>query len=201
MSTAMTCAPVVANARATARPIPPAAPVTMTPLPSSPAPTLQAMASSFDALDLREDPFASIRVNDVVDDLDAQSGFRGRVHVSVDVPERLRHQLVLHRVAERLELEDLARRGADADRKTRRGRDRRPTVVGARLTPVVLDAVSDLLEAGDPLGPAGVDSDDVHRAGLEDPLVALEVPFLLAVRDEGGRLAAQVRVTLRIPGA
>ena len=42
-STAITFAPVAANAFATARPIPPAAPVTITPLPSSPAPTFQVM--------------------------------------------------------------------------------------------------------------------------------------------------------------
>ena len=41
----MTFAPVVANASATARPMPPAAPVTMTPLPSRPAPTLHVMTS------------------------------------------------------------------------------------------------------------------------------------------------------------
>src|SRR2546428_4047988 len=73
--------------------------------------------------------------------------------------------------------------------------------MGVRLAAVVFDAVSDLLEAGDPFGTPGIDTNDIHRPGLENSLVALEVPLLLAICDEGGRLASQVRVTLRIPRA
>src|SRR2546428_7493549 len=110
----------------------------MTPFPSSPAPTLQAMASPFDPpaceapnerrdLDLRENPFAPKRVDDILDDVDAKTWLRGWVHVPVDVIERLGHEIVLHRVAERLELQDPTRRRAEADPEARRPpRTRRP---------------------------------------------------------------------------
>src|SRR5437870_2334891 len=173
----------------------------MTPFPSSPAPTLQATASSFGDLDLRENFVAPIGVDDVFDDLDAEAGLVWRVHVPVPMLEGLAHQVVLQRVAERLQLEQLACRGAEADRQTGGCSDRRRPGMGVGLTVVVFDAVSDLLEARDPFGTPGVDTDDIHGPGLKDPLVTLEVPFLLAIRDEGGRLATQVRVTLRIPRA
>src|SRR5437899_5401091 len=73
--------------------------------------------------------------------------------------------------------------------------------MGVRLATVVFDAVSDLLEARDPFGTPGIDTDDVHGPGLENSLVALEVPLLLAIRDQGARFATQVRVSLRIPRA
>src|SRR3989442_11739188 len=98
-------------------PIPPAAPVMMTPFPSSPAPTLQAMASP--VLDLRENSFAPKRVDDILDDVDAKARLRGRVQVSVDVFERLGHQLVLHGVSERLSLEHLTGRRHETDLETR----------------------------------------------------------------------------------
>src|SRR5256885_8967940 len=99
----------------------------MTPFPSSPAPTLQATASSFDDLDLFENLVAPIGVDDVFDDLDAEAGLVWRVHVPIPMLEGLADQVVLQRVAERLQLEQLACRGAEADRQTcgRRGR-RRP---------------------------------------------------------------------------
>src|SRR2546426_2639099 len=172
----------------TAWPIPPAAPVTITPLPSSPAPTLQAMASP--VLDLRQNSFAPKRVDDILDDVDAKPRLHGWVHVSVDVLERLGHQLVLHRVAERLELEHLTGPRAKADRETRRRGDRRRPRVSVRLTSVVLDTVGDLLEAGDSLGPSGIDADDIHGAGLQNPLVAIQIPLSLTVGDEGGGLAS-----------
>src|SRR5438309_598301 len=73
--------------------------------------------------------------------------------------------------------------------------------MGVRLAAVVFDAVSNLLEACDPFGSPGIDTDDIHGPGLENSLVALEVPLLLAICDEGGRFATQVRVSLRIPRA
>src|SRR5438445_9062673 len=173
----------------------------MTPFPSSPAPTLQATASSFDDLDLLENLVAPIGVDDVFDDLDAETRLVWRVHVPVPMLEGLADQVVLQRVAERLQLEQPAGRGAEADRQTCCGSDRRRPGVGVGLTVVVFDTVSDFLEARDPFGTPGIDTDDIHGPGLEDPLVALEVPLLLAVRDEGGCLASQVRVTLRIPRA
>src|SRR6267378_645206 len=173
----------------------------MTPFPSSPAPTLQATVSSFGDLDLRENLVAPIGVDDVFDDLDAEARLVRRIHVPIPMLEGLADQVVLQRVAERLQLEQPAGRGAEADRQTGGCSDRRRPGMGVRLTVVVFDAVSDLLEARDPFGTPGIDTDDIHGSGLEDPLVALEVPLLLAVCDEGGRFAAQVRVTLRIPGA
>src|SRR2546425_12186065 len=104
----------------TAWPIPPAAPVTMTPFPSSPAPTLQAMASP--VLDLRENSFAPKRVDDILDDVDAKARLRGRVQVSVDVFERLGHQLVLHGVSGRLGVGKPSGRGGEAGSESpRRG--------------------------------------------------------------------------------
>src|SRR2546425_1781171 len=97
----------------------------MTPLPSSPAPTLQATASSFDDLDLRENFVAPIGVDDVFDDLDAEARLRGRVDVPVPMLEGLGDQVVLQRVAERLQLEQLACRGAEADGQTGGCGDRR----------------------------------------------------------------------------
>src|SRR6267378_957860 len=173
----------------------------MTPFPSSPAPTLQATASSFDDLDLLENLVAPIGVDDVFDDLDAQARLVWRVHVPIPMLEGLADEVVLQRVAQRLQLEQLAGRGAEADRQTGGCSDRRRPGMGVRLTVVVFDAVSDLLEARDPFGTPGIDSHDIHGSGLKDPLVALEVPLLLAVCDEGGRFAAQVRVSLRIPRA
>src|SRR5438445_7200670 len=73
--------------------------------------------------------------------------------------------------------------------------------MSVRLTVVVFDTVSDLLEARDPFSTPGIATHDIHGPGLQDPLVSLEVPLLLAIRDQGGRLASQVRVTLRIPRA
>src|SRR6267143_2032511 len=97
----------------------------MTPFPSSPAPTLQATASSFGDLDLLENLVAPIGVDHVVDDFDAEARLVWRVHVPVPMLEGLGDQVVLQRVAERLELEQLACRGAEADRKTGGGSDRR----------------------------------------------------------------------------
>src|SRR5712691_1336088 len=146
----------------------------MTPFSSSPAPTLQATAPPYRCadpelppiderrdLDLRENSFAPKRVDDILNDVDAKPRFRGWVHVAVDVIERLGHELVLHRVAERLELEDFTGRRAEADRETRSRGDRRRPRVSVGLTSVVLDAVGDLLEAGDSLCPSGVDADDI----------------------------------------
>src|SRR5438445_7780383 len=173
----------------------------MTPFPSSPAPTLQATASSFDDLDLRENFVAPIGVDDFFDDLDAEARLVRRVHVPIPMLEGLADQVVLQRVAERLQLEQPAGRGAEADRQTGCGGDRRRPRMGVRLTAVVFDAVSDFPEARDPFGTPGIDTDDIHGPGLENSLVALEVPLLLAICDEGGRFASQVRVTLRIPRA
>src|SRR2546430_13744547 len=111
----------------------------MTPFPSSPAPTLQAMTSP--VLDLRENSFAPKRVDDILDDVDAKPRLHGWVHVSVDVIERLGHQLVLHRVAERLELEHLTGRPAKAHPETRRRSDRPRPRLSVCLTSGVLHTV------------------------------------------------------------
>ena len=101
--------------------------------------------------------------------------------------ERLADQLVLHRVGKRLELEQPARRRAEGHRDAGCADDARRPGVGVCLAVVCLDAVADLLEAGDPLGAAGVDADDVDGAGGKHTLEALDRPLLLAVGDRRGR--------------
>src|SRR5688500_637597 len=174
-STAMTFAPVVANASATALPMPPVAPVTMTPLPSRPAPTLQLTARPPRSRPagspelrahrsrVRQHLLAPIPLDHVLDDVDADAGLRRRQHVAALVLEGLGDQLVLHRVAQRLELEELRRRRAEADREARGRADGARPRVRVRLAAVELDALGRLLEAGDALGAARVDADDIHR--------------------------------------
>src|SRR2546428_4782957 len=123
----------------------------MTPFPSSPAPTVQATASSFDDLDLFENLVAPIGVDDVFDDIDAEARPGGRVHVPVPMLEWLADQVVLQRVAQRLQLEQPAGRGAEADRQTGGCSDRRRPGMGVRLTAGGFDAVSDLLDAREPI--------------------------------------------------
>ena len=144
---------------------------------------------------------AAIAVDDLLDDLDAEARLRRRVEPAVDVLDRLGHQLVLHGVAQRLDLDELEGRRAEAHRKAGGGDDRGRPAVGVRLAAVELDPFDGALEAGDALGPPGVDADDIDGAGREDPLEAIDVPFLLAVGDQAGRLRAQVGVALRVPGA
>src|SRR5271168_5246709 len=48
--------------------------------------------------------FTAKSVDDLVDHLDPQARAAGWIDPSVDMPERLGHQIVLHRVAERLQL-------------------------------------------------------------------------------------------------
>ena len=106
--------------RATALPMPPAAPVTMTPLPSRPAPTLQVMS----APPLRSSAAAmpptgpartfSLRYRSTTSSMTSmpRPGFGGRVDPAVHMLEGLGHEVVLHRVAQRLELEQLGRRAS-----------------------------------------------------------------------------------------
>src|SRR5687768_2637333 len=103
----MTRAPVVAKARVTARPIPPAAPVTITPRPSRPAPTLHATAMSSSAGfgcpsragSAPEDLLTSIAIDDLLLDVDTQARLGRRIEPTVTVLDGLRHEFVLHRVA------------------------------------------------------------------------------------------------------
>src|SRR5262249_47739537 len=142
---------------------------------------------------------AAKAVDYVLDHLDPEPGAGGRVDPAVDVLERLGDEVVLHRVPERLELDGLAGGRAERDREPRGGHDRRRPRGRVRLPPVRLDAVADLLETGDPLGAAGIDTDDVDGVSREDALEALECPLLLAVREPRRRLRAKVRVPLRVP--
>src|SRR5438876_4049037 len=128
----------------------------ITPLPWSPAPTLQATASSFDDLDLRENFVAPIGVDDVFDDLDAEAGLVWRVHVPVPMLEGLADQVVLQRVAERLQLEQLPCRGAEADRQTGGGSDRRRPNPRGRLAAGVFAAVRDIPEPRAPFDRRGI---------------------------------------------
>src|SRR5262245_33015720 len=67
--------------------------------------------------------FAAIAVHDVLDHLDAEAGTARRVHPPFDMLERLGDKVVLHRVAERLQLEQLAGRRIERDRQARRSDD------------------------------------------------------------------------------
>src|SRR4051794_14638902 len=129
-------------------------------------------------------------LDDLFVDLDPEPGSRGRVDPSADVVDRRRHEVVLHRVTQRLELEELAARRAEGDGEARCAHDRRGPGVSVRLTLVGLDAIAHLLEAGDSLGPPGVHADHVDGARREDPFVPLDGPLLLAVRNRSRRLAA-----------
>src|SRR5262249_57385483 len=98
---------------------------------------------------------AAKAVDDVLDHLDPEPGAGGRVDPAVDVLERLGDEVVLHRVPERLELEELARGRAERDREARGGHDRRRPPVRGRLPPVPPGAGAELLGNRGSLGAAG----------------------------------------------
>src|SRR5262249_10336652 len=83
----------------------------------------------------------------------------------------------------------------------RRGDDRGRPRVGVRLGAVGLDAGDRVREAGQALGAARVEPQDVARAGGEHPLDPLLAELLLAVGDAGGDLVAQRAVALGVPVA
>src|SRR6266852_3652114 len=62
----------------------------------------------------------------------------------------------------------------------------------------MIDMLADLAKAGDALGAARVDTDDVDAARAEDPFVAGQVPLAFAIRDSGGHMAAQRLVAGRV---
>src|SRR6516225_620897 len=59
---------------------------------------------------LREHLFAAIAVHDILDDLNAEPGSRGRIDPAIDMREWPRNEVMLHGISERLELEQLAGR-------------------------------------------------------------------------------------------
>src|SRR3990170_906070 len=127
----MTFAPAAANPRATAAPIPPLAPVRMTPRPSSPAPTLHVMSSLLGRpVSGAQHLLAAVTIHDLIADVDPEAGLRRWIEPAIAVLDRLGHQLVLHRVAERLHLDELEGRRAEAHRQAGRRHDRRRPAVG-----------------------------------------------------------------------
>src|SRR5271155_901186 len=95
--------------------------------------------------------FAAKSVDYVFDHLDPEAGAGGWIDPSVDMSERLGHQVVLHRIAQRLQLEQLASGRVERNRQTRRRYDRGRPRMGVRLPAIELAALRDLLETGDPL--------------------------------------------------
>src|ERR1700722_6612639 len=68
----------------------------------------------------REHLFAAKSVDYLFDHLDPEAGAAGWIDPSVDMSERLGHQIVLHRIAQRLQLEQLAGGRVERNRQTRR---------------------------------------------------------------------------------
>src|SRR5260221_9266341 len=204
----MTFAPAAANPRATAAPMPPVAPVRMTPRPSRPAPTLHVIAILLWHGPQRagpsasaEHPLAAVAVDDLLDHLDPEPRPGRWVEPAVTVLDRLRHELVLHRIPERLHLDQLEGVGAEAECQAGRRDDGGRPAVGVGLAPVELDPLHRALEAGDALRAAGVDAHDVDGAGRQHAFEAVDVPFLLAIRDQARGFRTKVGVALGVPGA
>src|SRR5438876_2271636 len=108
----------------------------------------------------------------VLDHLDTQADAAGRLHPAVDRLERCCNQLVLHRIAQRFDLEQTARGRGERHGQTGCADDRGGPGMSVRLSTSDLDALADLAEAGDALGSARVDADNVHGARAENAFVA-----------------------------
>src|SRR6202022_2604988 len=78
-----------------------------------------------DVLNLLQNALAAVAIDDLFDHLDAKPWPPRRKHPPVLPLERLFDELVLHRVPQRLELEELARGAAERDRQAGRTDDRR----------------------------------------------------------------------------
>ena len=211
-STASTLAPVVANASATALPMPPAAPVTMTPLPSRPAPTLQAhrcppgpscpVRGAVLAQRSARYLLAAVSVDDLFDDLDARgpaswAGSTSRPRCPIGSVT----SSCCIGFSSGLTSTQLERRGGEAHGEAGGGQmadDQQWAFAWRRWNSTRSTAFIDPVMPSARPGSMPTTSTVPVR---EDPLEPVDVPLLLAVRDERRRLAAQVRVALGIPGA
>src|SRR5580704_13021870 len=149
----------------------------------------------------RQNLFAPVAVYHVLDNFNAEARADGRIDPALNVFERLGHQIVLHRIAERLELEQLASRRIKRNRQARRADDRRRPGMSVGLPAIEFASFGNLLKSRDALGATGIDANDVDGAGRQHTLKLLKRPFALAVGNARRGLGADVGVALGIPSA
>src|SRR5260370_31399056 len=92
-------------------------------------------------ISLRQDLLAAEAVDHFLDHLDAEAGTTRRIDPAVDMLERLGDEFMLHRIAKRLQLEELAGRPVGRNRQARRRDDRRRPGMRIGLPPGELTAL------------------------------------------------------------
>ena len=104
------------------------------------------------------------------------------VDITVFMPDRPVHEIALRRTVDRLKFQQIAGRARKAERLTGRADNRGREIMRIRLTAAERADLGGLAEAGDPLDPAGIQSDNIDGAGSDDPLDTPRTPFAFAIR-------------------
>src|SRR5579883_2859021 len=88
-------------------------------------PNMRRATSPSIACSLRQDFFTAVPVDNLLDNFDPKTRSCWRIHPAVDMAEGLSHEVVLHGISQRLELEQLAGRRIEGDREARRRSEER----------------------------------------------------------------------------